>query len=89
MRCECGLEQVKCQIILDKILYDVDRAIDLYAVGKDDFGQAERRAAAYGYVIEFFLNNVSTILGAKIFTCNISSVQTTLGDIKKTFSGRN
>ncbi|MCI0559845.1 MAG: hypothetical protein MN733_15250, partial [Nitrososphaera sp.] len=82
-----GLEQVKCQIILDKILYDVDRAIDLYAVGKDDFGQAERRAAAYGFVIEFFLDNVSTTTGAAIFTCNISSVEDTLIDIQDNLFG--
>jgi len=54
LQCECGLEGVKCQVMLDKILYDVDRAINLFAVGKDDFGQAERRAAAYSLVIESF-----------------------------------
>jgi hypothetical protein len=54
MQCGCTSESVICQVILDKILYDVDRAIDLYAVGKDDFGQPERRAAAYSYVIQYF-----------------------------------
>jgi hypothetical protein len=43
------------QIVLDKILYDVDRAIDLYALGKDRFGPPERRAAAYGFLIQAFL----------------------------------
>ncbi|MBD2034847.1 hypothetical protein H6F76_07340 [Leptolyngbya sp. FACHB-321] len=48
---------LKGQIILDKVLYDVDRAIDLYAVGtKDSFDQPERRAVAYSYVIDAFLN---------------------------------
>ena len=40
------------QIILDKILYDVDRAIDLYTLGRENFGEPEQRAAAYGYMIE-------------------------------------
>ena len=61
MQCGCSPESVRCQIILDKILYDVDRAIDLYALGKDEFGQPERRAAAYSFLIEHFLDtNVAT-----------------------------
>jgi len=39
------------QVLMDKILYDVDRAIDLYAMGSQEFGEAEKRAAAYGYLI--------------------------------------
>jgi len=54
LQCDCTPTNVKCQVILDKILYDVDRAIDLYALGKDDFGQPERRASAYSFVIEHF-----------------------------------
>jgi hypothetical protein len=46
---------VRSQIVLDKILYDVDRAIDLYAVGRDNFGGPERRAASYGYLINWLL----------------------------------
>jgi hypothetical protein len=40
--------------LLDKILYDVDRAIDLYALGTDPDGEGEPeiRAAAYGFVID-------------------------------------
>jgi hypothetical protein len=49
--CACGPETVKCQIVLDNLLYDIDRAIDLYALGTEDFGEPEQRAAAYGYVI--------------------------------------
>lgn len=52
MGCECNHMKAECQIILDKILYDVDRAIDLYALGRVEFGEPEQRAAAYGYVIE-------------------------------------
>lgn len=48
----CAMPNQKLGIVLlDKALYDVDRAIDLYALGSDNFGQTERRAAAYGYLI--------------------------------------
>ena len=39
-------------ILLDKVLYDVDRSIDLYALGNDGFGLPERRASAYSYLIQ-------------------------------------
>lgn len=58
LECGCSKANVKCQIVLDKILYDLDRAIDLYAMGKSDFGEPERRASAYGFVIEAFLDTV-------------------------------
>jgi hypothetical protein len=38
--------------LLDKLLYDIDRAIDLYALGFTNFGQTERRAASYGFLID-------------------------------------
>ena len=37
LNCDCGEDAVLCQIVLDKILYDVDRAIDLYAVRQGRF----------------------------------------------------
>ncbi len=49
--CDCEQDAVIFQALLDKVLFDIDRAIDLYAVGHDDFGVPEQRAAAYGYVI--------------------------------------
>lgn len=49
--CDCDDDATYCQVVLDKVLYDVDRAIDLYVVGKENFGPPERRAAAYGFVI--------------------------------------
>ncbi|MFM0052532.1 hypothetical protein [Caballeronia grimmiae] len=54
LQCGCAPELVQCQVVLDKILYDLDRAIDLYAVGKEDFGEPERRAAAYSFIISAF-----------------------------------
>lgn len=57
MGCDCGSSQVRCQVLLDKLLFDLDRAIDLYAMGTDPEGNgaAEQRAAAYGVVVECFL----------------------------------
>lgn len=52
----CACDDISCQVMLDKILYDVDRAIDLYAVGSTDLGLPEIRSAAYSYLIEAFLS---------------------------------
>ena len=41
-----------CLVLLDKVLYDMDRAIDLYALGFANFGATERRASAYAYIID-------------------------------------
>ncbi|NMG43228.1 hypothetical protein GPA22_05715 [Aromatoleum toluvorans] len=48
----CCLTNRSCLVLLDKVLYDLDRAIDLYALGFSDFGATERRASAYGFVID-------------------------------------
>jgi hypothetical protein len=58
MECGCSQGIVNCQVLLDMILYNVDRAIDLYALGTQDDGTPERRAGAYGHVIEAFLSGV-------------------------------
>ncbi len=55
MRCDCSEQVALCQILLDKLLYDVDRAIDLYAGGREDLGLPEIRAAAYSYVADEML----------------------------------
>jgi hypothetical protein len=59
MRCNCDETTARAQIMLDKALYDVDRAIDLYAVGRDDLGQPELRAAAYSYLLEALLRSTT------------------------------
>jgi hypothetical protein len=53
----CGSD-ILCQIVLDKILYDTDRAIDLYTLGSDPegAGEPEWRAAAFGLLILEFLS---------------------------------
>lgn len=50
---DCNCDDIECQLKLDKTLYDVDRAIDLYCLGSDPGarGDPELRAAAFGAVI--------------------------------------
>ena len=50
--CACNDNEARWQALLDKCLYQVDRAIDLYAVGTEDLGLPEVRAAAYGMTIQ-------------------------------------
>lgn len=58
--CGCSGPAVICQVILDKILYDIDRAIDYYAVGTANFGVPEQRASAFGLIIEAFIDTNPT-----------------------------
>jgi hypothetical protein len=71
---------LQAQIVLDKILYDVDRAIDLYAVGRAYFGAPERRASSYGYLINWLRSGASfwpgllAVLGANPQAAQIDSI---------------
>jgi hypothetical protein len=60
--CDCSDARVQCQVMLDKVLYDLDRAIDLYALGTDPNGdgEPEQRAAAYGVVVDRLLHALLT-----------------------------
>ncbi len=51
--CGCEADDIVCQAVLDKLLYDTDRAIDLYLQGDDSGGngQPEQRAAAFGILM--------------------------------------
>ncbi len=51
--CGCDDEAVRTQVALDYVLFLLDRAIDLYAVGSSngEFGRAEKRAAMVGLVL--------------------------------------
>jgi hypothetical protein len=53
----CNDKEIFNQVCIDKILYDVDRAIDLYAVGEADYGEPEIRAGAYGFLVRAMLKN--------------------------------
>lgn len=65
--CSCCEEPAICQVLLDKLLYDTDRAIDLYALGADPDGDSEPewRAAGYGLLVAMFLelNNPERKIG--------------------------
>lgn len=54
--CACDDDTVLAQIVLDKLLYDIDRAIDYYCVGDADLGLPEARAAAFSYLIDVVIN---------------------------------
>ncbi|MGF6980975.1 hypothetical protein F0160_25850 [Paraburkholderia sp. JPY303] len=69
--CDCSDSKALCQIVLDKVLYGVDRAIDLYAVGKDEFGAPEFRASAYSFIIDSALLQCCDF-NIKANTCNVA-----------------
>ena len=51
--CGCDVDELRCQVKLDKVLFDVDRAIDLFAQGQGrppEWGTEEKRASIYGIV---------------------------------------
>jgi hypothetical protein len=58
--CNCDDDTVLAQIVLDKLLYDIDRAIDYYCVGDADLGLPEARAAAYSHLIDGVINSAIT-----------------------------
>lgn len=57
MQCACEPDRVLAQVVLDGVLYELDRAIDYYCVGSDDegFGVPEARASAFSLVIDALL----------------------------------
>jgi hypothetical protein len=61
--CECDEAALRCQILADFLLFLVDRAIDAYAVGTEAAadGDPERRAAAYGHLIDTALGMVAAV----------------------------
>lgn len=59
LQCGCSPENVKCQIVLDKVLYDLDRTIDLYALGTASNRDPEYRAVAYSYILDVVLEGLS------------------------------
>ena len=57
--CNCDVTTAPERVMLDRILYDLDRAIDYYAVSSSFsvLSEPEVRAATYGFVITDFLLN--------------------------------
>lgn len=57
MRCDCSVDVVSRQIQLDLLVYQIDRVIDLYALGDPDSDDAVRgRAMALGALATAYLN---------------------------------
>jgi hypothetical protein len=54
LRCECHDDLILVAILIDKLVRDLDRAVDLYAQGRDAAGdgEPEQRAAAYGAIAD-------------------------------------
>ncbi|CCI20274.1 conserved hypothetical protein [Microcystis aeruginosa PCC 9807] len=69
LQCGCTSERLKCQIIFDKILYDVDRAIDFYALGTAENREPEYRSLAYSYLIDVVINPVINGSSPSDITC--------------------
>jgi hypothetical protein len=67
MGCGCGDDLAACQIMLDKLLYDTDRAIDLYALSPNESGDgpAEERAIAYGLIANAILCGAGAACGVQ------------------------
>jgi hypothetical protein len=59
--CGCEADDIVCQAVLDKLLYDTDRAVDLYLQGDDSggSGQPEQRAAAFGILMRLLTRDGS------------------------------
>jgi hypothetical protein len=55
--CDCCADDVMCQIVLDKLLRDIDEAVGLYVLGNDTSGtgEPEKRAVAFALLIDMFL----------------------------------
>ncbi|WP_137896596.1 hypothetical protein [Ramlibacter sp. 2FC] len=51
--CNCDDDAILGQIVLDKVLFDLDRAIDFYCAGDADLGLPETRASALALTLDF------------------------------------
>lgn len=54
--CACDELTVLAQVVLDTLLYNIDRAIDYYCVGDADLGLPEVRAAAFSHLIDVVID---------------------------------
>ncbi len=79
--CSCGGEDLKCQVQLDKVLYDVDRAIDLYAQGSGippTFGVEEQRASVYGLIARNLANEGACVTPVAAFEVLLEGARSAL-----------
>ena len=79
--CGCGGDDLKCQVQLDKVLYDVDRAIDLYAQGSGippTFGVEEQRASVYGLIARNLANEGACVTPVAAFDVLLEGARSAL-----------
>jgi hypothetical protein len=65
LECTCSEGQIRWQILLDKLLYDLDRAIDYFSLGSHPYGEGdpENRAKTFGFIIEYLRQNQGKKVG--------------------------
>jgi hypothetical protein len=84
-RCSCSPNDIQCRIVLDKVLYDLDRAIDLYALGTAENPEPEQRAVAYSYIIDAVFHLSITCL-PRVYPSKNNSlkqrISNTLGELR-------
>lgn len=70
LECSCTPNDIIWQILLDKVLYDIDRAIDYFSLGSTPFGtgEAENRGRAFGLIIEYLINYAGINRGAGLYS---------------------
>jgi len=78
LQCGCSDGAVRCQMLIDKVLYDIDRAIDLYTVGDSEWGEPEIRAGAYGFLAKALAEDNITFATTE---CPSSDIKMLLQDI--------
>lgn len=61
--CNCDNDSILGQIVLDKVLFDLDRAIDFYCAGDADLGLPETRASALALMLDFVTNPAAWPVG--------------------------
>ncbi len=61
--CGCEGDEIGCQIILDKMLYDLDRAIDRFVT---DMPEATQRASAFGMLMLLIINQDAIDVDAEV-----------------------
>ncbi|TRU68334.1 MAG: hypothetical protein EWV55_11760 [Microcystis viridis Mv_BB_P_19951000_S69] len=89
LQCGCTSDRLLCQIIFDKILYDVDRAIDFYALGTAENREPEYRSLAYSYLIDVVINpdDNDACLPPNSTDNLVSRIRTTLTNIRNLLYG--
>ncbi|HEX6704959.1 MAG TPA: hypothetical protein VF169_09385 [Albitalea sp.] len=85
MRCDCSLDTVRQQILLDMVLGHLDRTIDLYATGRNELGLPELRASAYSFLINALTAAPDvTVLPPEPVITVPSAIGTTLAGLSRT-----